>query len=228
MSPRHASLVPAPARRLVEESACGLTPNQRVLSLPMALRHTVPVVDQTEAKTMRTRLATSIAGRWRRFWLTGGVLGAWALLLLPVALAAPAQEPGPVAVVQLLICGIILGIGRQGLDVLLLRLFAAASGLLVGSVVGQWKIAHVSVCASPLDCLQSLLVGLFGFGMLGTVFLALVSIPATVVWNRGVASLRPEIHWPVPTKWWHWLVLLLGIAAVVFVSGLILGVPWPA
>jgi hypothetical protein len=175
---------------------------------------------------LNTIILTTVRHRWAR--LASAVVAAWALLLVPLVVTAPAPESAAVAVAQFVISGTILGIGKQGIDLLLLRLFAAATGLLTGTLFGQLKHAPVSVCSGPLDCVQALLLGVLGFGLFGTVVLALVSVPVTVLWNRGFASLRPELHWPAPRTWWQWLVLILGIVVVVFALSLVLGVPWPA
>ena len=169
---------------------------------------------------------TDAHSRW--VTLTGAVVAAWMLLSVPLVIAAPTQELPLVAVAQVVIGGIILGIGRQGVDVLLVRLFIAASGLLAGTFLGQLKLGQTAMCSGPWDCLHELTIGILGFGLFGTLVLALVAVPVTMIWNKGVASLRPESRWPAPRTWWQWLALLLAIAVVVFGSGLILGVPWPA
>jgi hypothetical protein len=167
----------------------------------------------------------SSSGRNR--WLVATTLLAWVLLVVPPALVAPVQEPELVVVGQVLISGLLLGIGRQGIDILLLRLLIVPTGLLAGTVLGELKLGHTTMCPTASECVQSVLVGVLGAGLVGAVILAVVSIPATIAWNRGVISLRPEIRWPVPRKAWQWLLLLLVIAAIVFFSGLILGAPWP-
>jgi hypothetical protein len=150
------------------------------------------------------------------------------VLLVPLVVSAPAQEPALIAIVQVVMCGAILGIGRQGIDLILLRLFVVASALLVGTLLGQLKQGHISICSGSVDCLQPLILGILGFGLYGTVVLALVSLPVTMIWNRGAESLRPEFHWPIPKTWWQGLLLLLSVGGVIFVSGVVLGVPWPA
>jgi hypothetical protein len=87
----------------------------------------------------------------------------------------------------MVICGLVLGTGRQGVDVLLLRLFTVATGLLAGTVLGELKLGRTTMCPTALDCVQSVLVGALGAGLVGTVILGLVSIPVTVAWNRGPA-----------------------------------------
>lgn len=164
----------------------------------------------------------------RNLWLVGAALAAWALFVVPLALSAPGQEPALLVAGQVLISGLIVGIGRQGVDVLLLRLFFVATGLFAGTVLGELRLGRVTMCSTPPECVRSGLTGVLGAGLVGAVILALVAIPVTVAWSRGVAGLRPEIHWPMPRTAWQWLLLLLVAAAVVFFSGFIFGAPWPA
>jgi hypothetical protein len=164
----------------------------------------------------------------RNIWLVGAAVAAWAQFVVPLALSAPGQESALLVAVQVLIGGLVVGIGRQGIDVLLLRLFFVSTGLFVGTVLGEVRLGRMTMCSTPLDCVQSGLSGVLGAGLVGTVILALVAIPVTVAWTRGVVGLRPEIRWPVPRTVWQWLLLLVVVAAIVFFSGFILGVPWPA
>ena len=55
------------------------------------------------------------------------------------------------------------------------------------------------------------------------VILSAIAIPTAILWGRGTAHLRPELHWAA-IKWWHWLVLgALGFALV----ALVVGIPSP-
>jgi hypothetical protein len=69
---------------------------------------------------LRALLLADPRYRWLR--LTGGVLLAAAVALVPILVLPPGQDPAGLAISQALICGVILGIGRQGIDLLLLRL----------------------------------------------------------------------------------------------------------
>src|SRR5260370_30130158 len=111
----------------------------RWASSHMARRHTAPAVDRTEGRTLPISMTTRRSTPGRGLRLVATTLIAWALFVLPLALVAPAQEPALAVLGQVLICGVILGIGRQGVDVLLLRLFIVATGLFVGTVVGELK-----------------------------------------------------------------------------------------
>ena len=161
--------------------------------------------------------------RWLR--LTGAVLVAWVVVLVPFAMYAPAREPAGIAIGQALICGVLLGLGRQGIDVLVLRLLGVSVALLVGSAISQ----HTgSLCGGPQQCAQLIVLGVVGFGLFGVVVLGIVAVPTAMIWNKGVTALRPEIRWPVPKTWWQWLVLALGVfIGIPLVGVLLLGIPWP-
>jgi hypothetical protein len=62
---------------------------------------------------------------------------------------------------------------------------------------------------------------------LAGLLMAIVAVPTTILWNRGVASLAPELPWPAlrPRTWWQ--VLLLVVCIVVLITGLdlFLGIP---
>jgi hypothetical protein len=166
--------------------------------------------------------------RHRRVWLLGGVVVAWGVVLLPLLLLAPAREPVGLALAQALICGVVLGAGRQGIDMLILRLLAASMALLLGTYLSELKQHHAQLCTGPQDCAQWVVFGGLGFGMFGTIILALVALPLTVLWNRGTASLKPEVNWPVPKTRWQWLLFGLALVLVLPFLGVLIGIPWPA
>jgi hypothetical protein len=67
-------------------------------------------------------------------------------------------------------------------------------------------------------------------GIFITVALSLVALPTTIVWNRGVANLRPELPWrrvPKPRTWWQWLLLVLAVVVGLFGLQLALGISSP-
>src|ERR1700682_6223252 len=72
----------------------------------------------------------------RRLWLTAPVLAAAAVLFLPSLIIRSNQQPAALLLVQALIAGLLLGLGRQGLDVLGLRLLAASLAATLGLFVG--------------------------------------------------------------------------------------------
>jgi hypothetical protein len=160
--------------------------------------------------------------------LIGGVVVAGAVLLIPTLVIAPAQEPIALAITQVLVCGVLLGVGRQGIDVLALRLFAASMALLIGGIYGDLQQQQGLVCAGLTSCAQLIVLLALSLGVFGTVVLAVVAIPTTLLLSRRVASLRPELPWsrvPKPKTWEGWvlLVLLLMISLPI-----LLGIPFPA
>lgn len=172
---------------------------------------------------MSAILSTDPRYRWLR--LTGAVLVAWVVVLVPFLLYAPAREPAGVAVGQALICGVLLGLGRQGIDVLMFRLFGVSVALLVGSAIVQH---NGSLCGGAQQCVQLIVLGVLGFGLFGVLVLGIVAVPTAMIWNKGVATLRPEIRWPVPKTWWQWLLLALMVFIGIPLLGVVLvGIPWP-
>lgn len=154
----------------------------------------------------------------------GGVLVVWGLILIPMWATAPAQEPVPLAIGQLIACGVILGVGRQGIDVLLLRLLAASMALVVG---GQLQ-TQTPPCGSSLHCVQVLLNAMIVLGVFGTSVLALVALPTSIIWVRGIAALRPELPWrrvPIPNAWWQWALLLAGLIAITYLLLFVMQIP---
>ena len=155
--------------------------------------------------------------------LTGAVVLAWLILVVPALyqaslLASPAVPP-----VQLLIAGVILGIGRQGIDLLALRVIVAAIALPAGWVVGP----HAPTCGTLL-CLQERLVALEFIALLTAVALGFVAIVTSLLWNRGSGSLRPEFPWgrlPRPRSWWQWALVILAIVILGYLGLALQGIP---
>ena len=140
----------------------------------------------------------------RNLWGIGGVVIAGAVLLIPILVIAPSQEPVVLAIAQVLVCGVVLGVGRQGIDVLVLRLFAASMALLIGGIYSNLQQHQSLACAGPTNCVQLIALLAISLGAFGTVVLAAIAIPTTLLWSRGGGSLRPELPWsraPKPKTW---------------------------
>ena len=164
----------------------------------------------------------------RRLWLTAPVLAAAAVLFLPSLIIRSNQQPAALLLVQALIAGLLLGLGRQGLDVLGLRLLAASLAATLGLFVGG--AGSSPVCTGLQECFQWFALGVVFISIFITVALSLVALPTTIVWNRGVANLRPELPWrrvPKPRTWWQWLLLVLAVVMGLFGLQLALGIPSP-
>jgi hypothetical protein len=165
------------------------------------------------------------ADRW--ISLTAGFVVAWLILLIPMVVFSRGQEPVQLFLVQVVVSGVILGIGRQGIDLLLLRLFGASTALLASSLYGGALQHHGSLCANAQDCVQLVVLGLVAFGVYGTAVLTVVALPASVAWNRGIRSLKPELQWPRPFAWWHWLLIVSAVLIGLPLLGVLIGIPWP-
>ena len=157
--------------------------------------------------------------------MVAGVLLAWAVILVPSLIQVPGWQLAVFTLVQLVICGIILGAGRQGIDVLLLRLFSTAMALLIYLFVAN-LMDHRPLCLGVQDCSQLLVLETLLFGILGTAAMLVVALPVSVIWNRGFSNLGPESRW-FPNRWWQWLLVVLGLLVGIPVLLILVGVPFP-
>jgi hypothetical protein len=154
--------------------------------------------------------------RWP--WMIGTVVAVWAMWDLPYRLAPALYQSGALGMALVVVTGLLLGSGRQGIDLLTVRLFAATLGLLS---------ATPAQCVGPADCLHAYEIGLVGFGAFGTVLFGLLAIPTNIVWNRGVKSLKPEFAWGrlAHLRRSQSIVLWLAIAGLATTFYISLGIP---
>jgi hypothetical protein len=164
----------------------------------------------------------------REQWLAGSVLLAWAVLLVPSLVISPDRQPGFVPIAQFSLCGLLLGVGRQGIDVLALRVLLVAPMVVIEVIVGRHLHASFPLCSDSqgVTCIQSLTVAVLFGGFSLAIILAAIAIPTTILWRKGVRHLRPELPWsrvPKPKTWEGWVLL-----AVVLLFGLpiLLGIPY--
>jgi len=163
----------------------------------------------------------SFEDRHRLPWLVGGVVIAGIVLLVPLIATPISPEPPPIAIAQILVAGVVLGVARQGVDILGLRLFASSLAILMAIALTE-SPAHPLTCSGPVNCVQlSILAALF-FGFFGGLVLGIVAVPTAALWGSGPRSLRPELAWP-RLRWWQWLVIVLIGTPIL---GLLLGIPW--
>ena len=101
------------------------------------------------------------------FWMVGVLVVIWLMWVLPYHLIPSLYAFGAVAVALGIFTGIVLGVGRQGIDLLAIRLFAASTAVLADSP---------AVCSGPADCFHAYEIGLVGFGLFATVVLAVFAI----------------------------------------------------
>jgi len=164
--------------------------------------------------------------RGRTFWMVGPVVLAAAVLFIPSVLVKPSEQPAILLLGQVVIAGVVLGAGRQGFDVLFLRMVVASLALPLGWWAGG--AASHPACTGLQSCFQWFALGVGLLAVLVAVVLALVAVPATLVWNRGLRSLRPELAWgrlPRPRIWWQWVLLVVGVVIGLIALQVALGIP---
>lgn len=127
-------------------------------------------------------------------WLAGSIPLAWTALLLPALLIPTDRQQSFLPAVQMLIVGLLLGVGRQGWDVLVLRLLAVGPMGVIGWLIGSIFQHSATSCSASegVSCISIwiLAVPVAGFVLAG--FLAVIAFPTTILWNRGRANLRAE------------------------------------
>ncbi len=152
--------------------------------------------------------------------MVGVLVVVCAMWVLPYRVFPSLGALGAVTVALGIFTGIVLGVGRQGIDLLAIRLFVASTAVLA---------ANQAVCSAPADCFHAYEIGLVGFAPLGTAFFAVFAIPTNIAWNRGISSLKPELPWRrlSKLKTWQRNVLWLGVAAFLLAFYVSLGIPFP-
>jgi hypothetical protein len=151
-------------------------------------------------------------------WMIGSVVVVWAIWVLPFRFFSSLYQSGAVGIALVVVTGVLLGVGRQGIDVLAVRLIAASMAVLA---------ANPAQCVGPAGCFHAYEIGVVGFGLFGTVLFGLFAIPINVIWNRGLGSLRPEFGWQrlAHLRQWRWIVLWLAIGALIAAFYISLGIP---
>jgi len=200
------------------------------------MRDTRPYADSKDGTVgMRTSLITAditSPNSRHRNWLIGSVLLAWAVFLIPPMLVSPERWPAAALIAQIILCGLVLGAGRQGVDVLVLRLLLVGPMALIAWVLGAQLHESSALCTDVegVSCIQGLATGVLFGGFFVAVALSLVAFPTTIVWSRRFASLRPELPWsrlPRPRVWWHWVFAVLAAIVLMFGLQFLLGIPTP-
>jgi len=159
-----------------------------------------------------------------RPWLLGfGLIISVAVWVMPSLLIAPSRQPLWFGIGQIAVCGLVLGIGRQGIDLLVLRLVLASMGGPLGLVLYRLTTVH-SACRGAHDCFQFALLGI-GFQTLElAIATSVIALPTTILWQRGFGGLAPELTWPSGVPPWTWvvagLVILLLVATLTYLAGI--------
>ena len=182
------------------------------------------VETNTALNTTLTRQAASKKRPTRRTWrLAAGVVVASGILVIPNLVTGPNGQSNLSLIVEALACAIVVGIGRQGIDVLALRLVATGVAVPFGWVAGGEAVHLAPLCPALQQC-DLLWVGLVSLGLLLALILAIVSIPTSIMWNRGLAKMKPEIVL-APRTWWHWAIIVGAMA--LFVAAFVVAFPAP-
>lgn len=142
-------------------------------------------VGQAAADRVRVRTARD----W--LWMTGAELAAIAVFTMP-SLFYSTSPPPPIVVAQVLVGGLLLGCGRQGIDLLAVRVLLAFTAVFVVTELDH--TATQVTCSGASECVRAALLAVLGLSLVSAFFGAVV-IPVTMVWNRGFRSLAPEFAW---------------------------------
>jgi hypothetical protein len=150
--------------------------------------------------------------RSRWIWVIVGELAAIAVFTGP-SLFYATNAPAFVVGTQILVGGLLIGCGSQGIDLLAVRVLLAFSAVLVITELDHTAVNRVS-CAGFGECAR--LTVLFGSGLVLVSFIfGLVVVPVTMIWNRGFRSMAPEFEWRrLTTRQWV-LVVVVGLSLLV-------------
>jgi hypothetical protein len=148
------------------------------------------------------------------------------VLVSPSLLVGANDQPWWLVCVQILVAGILLGFGRQGVDLLLLRVAGSALVLQLGWYAGGMQ----TVCSGPLDCYVAYATGFVVLSAFSVFLLALVAVPASLAWTRTISAFAPELPWRLPKRRWQTVAIAIagGIVPFVFLYPVFAVVPWPA
>lgn len=169
-------------------------------------------------------MVTVMAQRNRWLWMTVGELAAIAVFTVPSLFYSAGSTPPTIVVAQVLVGGLLLGCGRQGIDLLAIRVLLAFSAVFVITELDH--TATQVACSGAADCVRLTLIAVLGLGLVSA-FFGVVVIPVTMIWNRGVRSLTPEFAWhrlPLRTRRQWVVVVLVGVILLVALY-LLLGIP---
>ncbi len=173
------------------------------------------------------RTSTEMSRRGQMLFV--GVVAGAGVFLVPAAILSADQQSLVVIVAEAVACGVILGLGRQGIDLLAMRLLIVSAVVISGWIAISHWLHHAAVCTSTLGCGQGLVLGtLFGAAVCA-LLLAVIAVPIAMVWNKGFAGLAPEFRRPKwqPRTWWQWSLLVVCVLTVLLVLQLALGIPTP-
>ena len=147
--------------------------------------------------------------------MIGSLVLIWAIWVFPLRLYQSQTDNQVFLALLYAVTGLLLGIGRQGIDLLAVRVFIASMAQLA---------AIPPVCRGFGECLNAYEIGAPVYGV---IVFGLIAIPINALWNRGVTGLAPEFAWSKLTrlKAWHWVPLAVIAFFALLVYYLSLGIP---
>jgi hypothetical protein len=150
--------------------------------------------------------------------MIGSLVLIWAIWVFPLRLYQSQTDNQVFLALLYAVTGLLLGIGRQGIDLLAVRVFIASMAQLA---------AIPPVCSGFGECLNAYEIGAPVYGVFGLIVFGLVAIPINALWNRGVTGLAHEFAWSKLTrlKAWHWVLLAVIAFFALLVYYLSLGIP---
>jgi hypothetical protein len=157
----------------------------------------------------------------RRRHLLSSSLLALSVLLVPSFVVAHADQQGWLFLGQVIVAGIILGIGAPGIDLLLIRAVGVSLAMPIGWYAGGLR----AVCSSPHDCYIGYALGLPFFWALTAILVFAVATMSNLAWTRRPATLAPELARLLPRARWQWALLAVGGMALLAGYYLSLGIP---
>jgi hypothetical protein len=149
--------------------------------------------------------------------MIGSLALVWCLWVVPFLTLHVASDNESWYTALLAITAVLIGVGRQGVDVLAIRLFVSALAVVA--------TVHVK-CSGAGDCFNAYEFVVPGLGLFLTVLMWMVAVPVNIAWNRGVGSLVPELPWHRlgRLKTWQKVAIvsagIVGLAAYYFSLGI--------
>ena len=173
---------------------------------------------------MRTRVVTNQVASSRPLQLATSLVLAVAILVAPTMFFGRDGQPPLVVAAEFVAAGILLGLGRQGIDVIVLRLLTTSLALLLGWAAVAAVQARKMLCPDIAGC-QELALGLIFGAILIALLLAVVAIPTNLALTHSLSALKPELPWqrlPLPQRWWQWLAaFIVSVVVLYFIAGLL-------
>jgi hypothetical protein len=160
--------------------------------------------------------------RNRRWRLVTSMVVVIAVLLVPSVLVRLSQQPQWLSVLQIIVAGLVLSAGRQGVDLILLRSLGVAWALPVGWYVGG---VHPN-CSGQVDCKVLYIDGIVAAWTLFAFVLFVIAAAANLALRRKRAALAAELGWLLPKK--PWLRVLMAVGGTVLAATFYLSLGWPA